>query len=86
MGVVIGVFRGDSGFATILRNVVEPDGRVPALMRIGDFVQHAPMSIKDARRGRGGALIQRVERWQIDEQPRSDARRADEADDDQDEE
>ena len=86
MRVVIGVFRGDGGFAAILRNVVELDGRVPALMRIGDFVQHAPVAIENARRGRGGALIERVERRQIDEQPRVNARRADEAEDDQDEE
>jgi hypothetical protein len=28
------------------------------------------MPIEDLRRRRGGALIQLIERWQIDEQPR----------------
>ena len=85
MRIVIGVFGGDGGFAAVLRNVVELDWRVASLMRIGDHIQHAPVAIENARRGRRGVLIQRVQRRQIDKQPSVNSNRAREAGSQQDE-
>ena len=79
MRVIIGVFGGDGGFAAGRRNVAELDGRVAPLMRIADLIQHAPVPIENARGRRRGALIQRVERGQIDKQPRVNSSRAREA-------